>query len=59
MKKPFLRIDAALVGALVKLAQLVGLPADTAWEVLKERSFKDTVDADWAKSRKYGVTGIR
>ncbi len=46
------------VEVLVKLAQLVGLSADTAREVLTERSFKDAVDADWAKSRKYGVTGI-
>ena len=43
---------------LVKLAQLVGLPADTAREVLTERSFKAAVDADWAKSRKDGVTGV-
>ena len=46
------------VEVLVKLAQLVGLPADTAREVLTERSFKTAVDADWAKSRKDGVTGV-
>jgi predicted DsbA family dithiol-disulfide isomerase len=26
--------------------------------VLTERRFKDAVDADWAKSHQYGVTGV-
>ena len=26
--------------------------------VLEERRFKDAVDADWAKSHSYGVTGV-
>jgi len=26
--------------------------------VLSERRFKDAVDADWAKSHRYGVTGV-
>jgi predicted DsbA family dithiol-disulfide isomerase len=26
--------------------------------VLESRSFKDAVDADWDKSRQYGVTGV-
>jgi predicted DsbA family dithiol-disulfide isomerase len=26
--------------------------------VLAERRFRDAVDADWAKSRRYGVTGV-
>jgi predicted DsbA family dithiol-disulfide isomerase len=26
--------------------------------VLSERRFKDAVDADWAKSHAYGVTGV-
>jgi predicted DsbA family dithiol-disulfide isomerase len=29
-----------------------------ARDVLKERRFKDAVDADWAKSRHLGVTGV-
>ena len=36
----------------------VGLPADEARQVLAERRLKDAVDADWAKSRQWGVTGV-
>jgi predicted DsbA family dithiol-disulfide isomerase len=43
---------------LVEVAASVGLPADEARAVLAERRFKDAVDADWAKSRDYGVTGV-
>jgi predicted DsbA family dithiol-disulfide isomerase len=43
---------------LVEIAQAVGLPGDEARAVLAERRFKDAVDADWAKSRDYGVTGV-
>jgi predicted DsbA family dithiol-disulfide isomerase len=43
---------------LVEIAQSVGLPAEEARAVLAERRFKDAVDADWAKSRAYGVTGV-
>ena len=43
---------------LVELAASVGLPADEARAVLAERRFKDAVDADWAKSHRYGVTGV-
>jgi predicted DsbA family dithiol-disulfide isomerase len=42
----------------VEIAVSVGLPADEARAVLTERRFKDAVDADWAKSRQYGVTGV-
>ena len=43
---------------LVEIAQSVGLPGEEARAVLTERRFKDAVDADWAKSRAYGVTGV-
>ncbi len=43
---------------LVDIAQSVGLPADEVRAVLTERRFKDEVDADWAKSHAYGVTGV-
>ena len=43
---------------LVQVAESVGLPADKAREVLESRSFKAAVDADWQKSREYGVTGV-
>jgi predicted DsbA family dithiol-disulfide isomerase len=43
---------------LIRIAESVGLPADAAREVLEKRTFKAAVDADWAKSRGYGVTGV-
>jgi predicted DsbA family dithiol-disulfide isomerase len=43
---------------LVEIAGSIGLPSDTARSVLTERRFKDAVDADWAKSRAYGITGV-
>jgi predicted DsbA family dithiol-disulfide isomerase len=43
---------------LVDIAAAVGLPAEEARAVLAERRFKDAVDADWAKSHRYGVTGV-
>src|SRR6202521_2005812 len=43
---------------LVEIARSVGLPANEARAVLTERRFKDAVDADWAKSRQWGVTGV-
>ncbi len=43
---------------LVEIARSVGLSGDEAGAVLAERRFKDLVDADWAKSRAYGVTGV-
>lgn len=43
---------------LVALAENVGLSGDEARAVIAERRFKAEVDADWAKSRQYGVTGV-
>ena len=54
-------VDARNIGdpeILVEIAQSVGLPADEAGTVLAERRFKDAVDSDWAKSHRYGVTGV-
>ena len=54
-------VDARNIGdaeILVALAQSVGFPADEVRAVLTERRFKDAVDADWTKSRAYGVTGV-
>lgn len=45
-------------GALVEIAESVGLSGSAARAALEERSFKAAVDADWAKSREYGVTGV-
>ncbi len=43
---------------LVEIAEFVGLSRDTARAVIEERRFQSAVDADWAKSRQYGVTGV-
>src|SRR5437667_8804179 len=54
-------VDARNIGdpeILVELAQSVGLSGREARAVLTERRFKDAVDADWAKSHRYGVTGV-
>jgi len=54
-------VDARNIGdteILVELAQSVGLSAEEARAVLAERRFKEAVDADWAKSHRYGVTGV-
>jgi len=54
-------VDARNIGdpeILVELAASVGLSPEEARVVLAERRFKDAVDADWAKSHQYGVTGV-
>ena len=54
-------VDARNIGdpdILVEIAVSVGLPVDEARAVLEERRFKDAIDADWAKSHQYGVTGV-
>lgn len=54
-------VDGINIGdpeALVKLAESIGLSADSAREVIEKRTFKAAVDADWDKSRQYGVTGV-
>jgi len=54
-------VDARNIGdpdVLVGIAQSVGLPAEAAREVIEKRTHKAAVDADWEKSREYGVTGV-
>jgi predicted DsbA family dithiol-disulfide isomerase len=54
-------VDARNIGdpeILIEIAQSVGLSGEEARAVLTERRFKDAVDADWAKSRQWGVTGV-
>ncbi len=43
---------------LLEIVEAAGLPVDEAREVLQTRRYKDDVDADWEKSRQYGVTGV-
>jgi predicted DsbA family dithiol-disulfide isomerase len=54
-------VDAKNIGdpeVLVAIAKSVGLPEAGAREVLEKRTFRAAVDADWEKSREYGVTGV-
>jgi predicted DsbA family dithiol-disulfide isomerase len=54
-------VDGRNIGdsfVLVDVARSVGLPADEAADALTERRYRTDVDADWAKSREYGVTGV-
>jgi len=46
------------VEVIIDIVKAVGLDEQAARSVLEERSFKAAVDADWAKSREYGVTGV-
>ena len=50
--------DIGDVAVLLPLAKQLGLDEAQAREVLEKRTFKAAVDADWAKSRAYGVTGV-
>jgi len=54
-------VDGRNIGdpdVLVQIAESAGLPGDKARQVLEKRSYKAAVDADWEKSREYGVTGV-
>ena len=54
-------VDARNIGdidVLVDIAASVDLSPEEARAVLEERRYKDAVDADWAKSHQYGVTGV-
>lgn len=54
-------VDTKNIGdpeVLVALAESVGLSGAEARAVIAERRFKSEVDADWMKSRAYGVTGV-
>jgi predicted DsbA family dithiol-disulfide isomerase len=50
--------DISQPAVLLEIAERVGLPVEGAREVLEKRTFKAAIDADWALSRRYGVTGV-
>ena len=50
--------NIAEIDALVAIAEQVGLPQDEALQVLADRTFEAAVDADWQRSRDWGVTGV-
>ena len=54
-------VDGRNIGdpeTLVAIAQSAGLPSEAASKVLRERSFSQAIDEDWAMSRQRGVTGV-
>jgi len=54
-------VDARNIGdvdVLLEIVEAVGLSVDAARQVLDSRDFKKALDADWAKSREAGVTGV-
>jgi predicted DsbA family dithiol-disulfide isomerase len=50
--------DISRPAVLLEIAERVGLSVDGARDVLDRRTLKDAVDADWALSRQYGITGV-
>ncbi len=50
--------DISRPAVLLDITERLGLSVDGAREVLERRTFKDAVDADWALSRQYGITGV-
>jgi len=54
-------VDARNIGdvdVLLEIVEAAGLSVEAAREVLDSREFKGAVDANWAKSRETGVTGV-
>jgi predicted DsbA family dithiol-disulfide isomerase len=50
--------DISRPDVLLEIAAGVGLSPAGAREVMERRTFKEAVDADWALSREYGITGV-
>lgn len=50
--------NIAQMQVLTDVAARVGLPSNEVRSVLVERRLKAAVDADWARSRELGVTGV-
>lgn len=46
------------VEVLLDIVKAAGLPVEEARAVLAERRFKDAVDADWERARRYGLSGV-
>jgi len=43
---------------ILDVVKKAGLDVDAARDVIEARSFREAVDADWATSHAYGVTGV-
>jgi predicted DsbA family dithiol-disulfide isomerase len=54
-------VDSKNIGdidVLLEAVESVGLSVEDARAALENRTFEQAVDADWEKSKKYGVTGV-
>ena len=43
---------------LLEVAEAAGLDRDAAEEMIRKRSFRDAVDADWKRAHELGITGV-
>jgi len=43
---------------LVGLSESIGLPGDEARCIVRDRTFREAVDADWKRSRDLGITAV-
>ena len=50
--------NIAQIDVLAGLAQEAGLSADEARIIVRERSFREAVDADWMRSHQMGITAV-
>jgi predicted DsbA family dithiol-disulfide isomerase len=51
-------MNLADIDNLIAIAVEAGLSPEEAKEVLQQRRFSETVDADWQRSRDLGITGV-
>ena len=51
-------MNLAKIDNLIVIAERIGLPASEAERVLVERVFRESVDADWQRSRELRITGV-
>ena len=50
--------NIADIDTLAQIAESAGLPVEEARAVMAERRFRAAVDADWQRSREFGITGV-
>ena len=43
---------------LLEVAETAGLDRDAAENIIRNRSFRNAVDADWKRSHEFGITGV-
>jgi predicted DsbA family dithiol-disulfide isomerase len=52
------RRNLADIDVLLDVVKACGFDVDEAREVIESRKYRNEVDADWQKSKDYGVTGV-